>query len=147
MYQPDADVVCVSDADGLPLGRALSEGDGRADEEAVGVMKTDPETLGDEVAGPEAEADMETWGEFENALLGVSRGVLEPVMEVDEDEEMDGDTVPVTLPEPVEELVWEGDSLLVTMDDEVTEIVATGEVVESELQVAVLVRVKVGEVE
>jgi hypothetical protein len=118
-----------------------------AEPEADLVMKMDPETLGDGVLDRDEDDDMDTWGEFENALLGVSRGVLEPVMEVDDDEEMDGDTVPVTLSEPVEELVWEGDSLLVTMDDEVTEIVATGEVVESELQVAVLVRVKVGEFE
>jgi hypothetical protein len=79
---------------------------------------------------------METWGEFTNALDAVSM-----------DEEMMGDTVPVVLPEPMEDLVWQGDSILVTMDDEITEIVATGDVIEHELQVAVLVRMNVGEAE
>ena len=79
---------------------------------------------------------METWGEFTNAVDAVSM-----------DEEMMGDTVPVVLPEPMEDLVWQGDSILVTMDDEITEIVATGDVIEHELQVAVLVRMNVGEAE
>lgn len=79
---------------------------------------------------------METWGEFTNALNDVSM-----------DEEMMGDTVPVVLPEPMEDLVWRGDSILVTMDDEITEIVATGDIVEHELQVAVLVRMIVGAAE
>lgn len=104
----------------------------------------DPEALGEDDAGGEADDEMESWGEFVNALDGVTRGVSEPVMDVEAEDEMMGDTVPVTLPEPVDTLLWVGESVLATVDDEVTEIVAVGEVVERELQVVVTVRLLVG---
>ncbi len=142
----EPDEVPPLDTDGDALKLDVS----RADEETLGdplseeVMEMDPEALLETEAGGEAEDDMETWGEFESALLGVTTGVSEPVMEVDADEEMKGDTVPVTLPEPVETVLWVGESVLATVDDEVTEIVAVGEVVERELQVVVTVKLLVG---